>query len=70
MTRRAKTLLATILIIFVWLPAYAIFIAGLQWRVLPGASWYVTLLFYAFAGTAWILPIGFSLPWMYREKAE
>ena len=70
MTRRAKTLLATILIIFVWLPAYAIFIAGLQWRVLPGAPWYVTLLFYAFAGTAWILPIGFSLPWMYREKAE
>jgi hypothetical protein len=70
MTRRTKTLIATILIIFVWLPAYAVFIAGLQWRVLPGASWYVTLLFYAVAGTAWIIPIGLSLPWMYREKAQ
>jgi hypothetical protein len=70
MTRRTKTLIATILIIFVWLPAYAVFIAGLQWRVLPGAAWYVTLLFYAVAGTAWIIPIGLSLPWMYREKAK
>ena len=70
MTRRTKTLIATILIIFLWLPAYAVFIAGLQWRVLPGASWYVTLLFYALAGTLWIVPIGMSLKWMYRDTSK
>lgn len=70
MTRRTKTLIATILIIFFWLPAYALFIAGLQWRVLPGASWYVMLLFYALAGTLWIVPIGMSLKWMYRDTSK
>jgi hypothetical protein len=34
---------------------------------LPHARWYVSLLFYALAGTLWIVPIGLSLPWMYRE---
>jgi hypothetical protein len=67
MSRRTKTLISAILIVFVWLPAYAIFIAGLQWRVLPGAAWYTALLFYALAGTMWIVPIGLALPWMYRE---
>jgi hypothetical protein len=38
-----------VLIVFIWLPAYALFIAGLQWRVLPGAPWYLgaALLFFA-----------------------
>jgi hypothetical protein len=67
MSRRLKTLIATILILFVWLPVYALFIAGLQWRVLPGAPWYVAVLFYAVTGTFWIVPIGLALPWMYRE---
>jgi hypothetical protein len=70
MSRRTKTLIAAIVIVFVWLPAYAVFIAGLQWRILPGAPWYVALLFYALAGTLWIVPIGLSLPWMYREPAK
>jgi hypothetical protein len=69
MTRRTKTLIAAILIVFVWLPAYAIFIAGLQWRILSGAPWYVSLLFYFLAGTLWIVPIGLALPWMHREPA-
>ena len=47
---------------------YALFIAGLARHVLPGAPWYVALLFYALAGTLWIVPIGLSLPWMYRES--
>jgi hypothetical protein len=68
MTRRTKTLIATIVIVFLWLPAYAIFIDGLQWRVLTASTpWYGSLLFYALAGTFWIVPIGLSLPWMYRE---
>ena len=70
MTRRTRTLIATCLIIFLWLPAYAIFIAGLQWRVLPGAAWYVSVIFYALAGTFWIIPIGLAMPWMYRGAPE
>jgi len=70
MTRRTKTLIATILIIFLWLPAYAVFIAGLQWRILPGAAWYISLVFYALAGTLWIVPIGLALPWMYRDTSK
>ncbi len=70
MTRRTKTLIATIVIIFLWLPAYMLLIAGLQWRVLPGAAWYVSLVFYALAGTLWIVPIGLALPWVYREPQK
>ena len=70
MSRRTKTLMATILIVFFWLPAYAVFVAGLSWRVLPHAPWYGTLLFYALAGSLWIVPIGLALPWMYREPAK
>lgn len=69
MSRRTKTLISAIVIVFVWLPVYALFIAGLQWRILPGAAWYVSLIFYALAGTLWIVPIGLALPWMHREPA-
>jgi hypothetical protein len=67
MSPRIKKLIATLLIVLIWLPAYMIFIAGLVPRILPHATWYVSLIFYALAGTVWILPIGFALPWMYRE---
>jgi hypothetical protein len=70
MPRRTKTFIAAILIVFVWLPVYALFIMGLAVRVLPHAPWYVSLLFYAVAGTAWIIPIGLSLPWMHREPVR
>lgn len=69
MSRRTKTLISAIVILFVWLPIYMLFIAGLQWRILPGATWYVEMIFYALAGTLWIVPIGLALPWMYREPA-
>ena len=67
MTRRIKTLIATIVIIFLWLPVYALLVMGLAVHTLPGAPWYLSLLFYALAGTLWIVPIGLSLPWVYRE---
>lgn len=70
MSRRLKTLISALVIIFLWLPGYSIFIAGLSWRVLPGAPWYVSLLFYALAGTLWAVPIGLALPWMYREPVR
>ncbi len=69
MSPRLKKLIGTILILF-WLVAYMILIAGLQWRILPHASWYVTLIFYALTGTLWMVPIGLALPWMYREPAR
>jgi hypothetical protein len=68
MSRRTKTLIAAIVIVFFWLPFYALLIAGLARHVLPSAPWYVALLFYALAGSLWIVPIGLALPWMYREK--
>jgi hypothetical protein len=67
MSPRLKKLIATLLIVLVWLPVYALTIMGVAVHVLPHAAWYVSLLFYALAGTAWILPIGLALPWMYRE---
>lgn len=70
MSRRGKTLIVTIVIIFFWLPFYALFIMGLARHVLIGAPWYTALLFYALAGTLWIVPIGLALPWMYREPQK
>ena len=70
MTRRTKTLIATIVILFFWLPAYALFVMGLARHVLPDAPWYVSLLFYATTGTFWMVPIGLSLPWMYTEPKQ
>jgi Protein of unknown function (DUF2842) len=67
MSRRAKTLIAAIVIVFLWLPGYALFIMGLARHVLPQAHWLMSLFFYALAGTLWIVPIGLALPWMYRE---
>ncbi len=70
MTPRTKKLIATLLILVVWLPLYMLFIAGLQWRILPGAAWYVSLVFYILAGTLWALPIGLALPWMHRDAKK
>ena len=67
MSPRLKKLIATLVIILLWLPIYALLVMGLAVHVLPGAAWYVSLAFYALAGTLWILPIGFALPWMNRE---
>ena len=70
MTPHTKKLIATLVILLVWLPAYTIFIVGLAWRLLPGAPWYVELLFYALAGTLWIVPIGLSFKWMFRDTSR
>ena len=67
---RLKKLIAALLIVLVWLPVYALVIMGLAVHVLPGAAWYVSLAFYALAGTVWIVPIGLALPWMHREPRK
>ena len=66
-TVRTKKLIGTLMVI-VWLPAYALFAAGAAVHFLPHASALAKFLYYLFAGTLWIVPIGLLLPWMHRES--
>lgn len=54
----------------IWIVIYAGIAMGIGVRVLPHAHWTVSLLYYALAGTLWIVPVGLALPWMYREPAK
>lgn len=63
----AKKLIGAV-VTLIWLPIYALACMGVGVHVLPKAPWYVSLLYYALAGTLWIVPIGLMLPWMYRER--
>jgi uncharacterized protein DUF2842 len=60
-----KKLIGTIFII-VWLPIYALIAMRVGIAVLPNAGGLASLLYYAIAGTAWIIPIGLMFPWMHR----
>jgi uncharacterized protein DUF2842 len=66
MAPRIKKLVGA-LVLLVWLPLYALVAMGVGLHVLPYAPWYGVLVYYALAGTLWIIPIGLMLPWMYRE---
>jgi hypothetical protein len=66
LTPRFKKLIGAILIL-IWLPIYAAVAMRVGVAVLPGANGLVTLLYYAVAGTIWIVPIGLMFPWMNRE---
>jgi len=66
LTVRTKKLIGTI-VMLVWLPIYVLFAMEIGVRVLPHAHWAVEFLYYAIAGTLWIVPIGLMLPWMHRE---
>ena len=64
-----KKLIGTVFTL-VWLFIYALIAMGIGVRVLPHAVWPVALLYYALAGTLWIIPVGLLLPWMHREPAS
>jgi hypothetical protein len=66
LTSSTKKLIGTILIL-IWVPIYALLAMRIAVFILPGANPVVELLYYAIAGTAWIIPIGFMIPWMSRE---
>ena len=66
MSPRIKKLIGAI-VLLIWLPIYALVASGIGVRVLPHAHWAAAILFYALAGTLWIIPIGLMLPWMHRE---
>ena len=63
---RTKKLIATIALLL-WLPLYALAAMRVGVAVLPEAGSFLTLVYYAVAGMAWILPVGLLLPWMHRE---
>ncbi|HWA03490.1 MAG TPA: DUF2842 domain-containing protein [Rhizomicrobium sp.] len=69
MSPRIKKLIGAI-VILVWIPIYALVAMAIGVRILPHANWLVTLLYYAFAGTLWIVPVGLMLPWMNREPTN
>jgi len=69
MSPHFKKLIGAI-IILVWLPLYALIAMSIGVRLLPHAAWFVALIYYALAGTLWIIPIGLMLPWMHRERAR
>jgi hypothetical protein len=69
MSPSVKKLIGTIAML-IWIVVYAFIAMGIGVRVLPHAAWYVGLLYYALAGTLWIVPVGLALPWMYREPAR
>lgn len=66
LTPSTKKLIGTI-VILIWVPIYALLAMRIAVDVLPGANPIVELLYYAIAGTAWIIPIGLMIPWMTRE---
>ncbi len=69
MSPRIKTLIGTVLIL-IWLFFYTLFAMRLAQAILPGAGWLVELLYYAFAGMAWIVPPGLLIPWMASEPVR
>ena len=60
---RLKKLVGTLLIL-VWLFFYVLFALKLAATILPDSHWVVQLVYYAFAGIAWIVPPGFIIQWM------
>lgn len=66
MNPRVKKLIGTV-VILIWLPIYALFAMGFGRLILPHANALEAFLYYALAGTLWIIPIGLMFPWMNRE---
>jgi hypothetical protein len=64
-TRKLIGTAATLL----WLVVYCLIAMGIGVRVLPHAGALLRFLFYALAGTLWIIPVGLLLPWMHREPS-
>ena len=66
---RTKKLIAT-LALLAWLPLYAFAAMRVGVAVLPEAGPFLTLIYYALAGTVWIVPVGLMLPWIHREPTR
>jgi hypothetical protein len=69
MSPRTKKFIGT-LIMLIWIPVYAVIAMIVALKILPHASGLVAFLYYAAAGTLWIIPIGLMFPWMNREPTK
>lgn len=69
MSPRIKKLIGAI-VMLIWIPVYAFVAMIFAIKVLPHANGLITFLYYAVAGTLWIVPIGLMLPWMNREPSK
>lgn len=69
MSPRTKKFIGT-LIMLIWIPVYAVIAMIVALKILPHASGLVAFLYYAIAGTLWIIPIGLMFPWMNREPTK
>lgn len=69
MSPRIKKLIGTF-VLLIWIPVYAMIAMGFGVRILPHAGGLVTFLYYAIAGTIWVIPIGLMLPWMNSEATK
>ena len=67
MSPRSKKLIGAVVIIL-WVPVYALIAMRVGVELLPEANPLAALVYYAIAGTAWIIPIGLMMPWMNRES--
>ena len=66
MSPRIKKLIG-LFVILIWIAIYSLVAMGIGVHVLPTAGGWIAFLYYALAGTLWIIPIGLLLPWMNRE---
>jgi hypothetical protein len=69
MSPRIKKLIGAI-VILIWLPLYALGAAGVGIHVLPHTNALGAFLYYALAGTLWIIPVGLMFPWMHRGATD
>lgn len=67
MSPHIKKLIGAVLIV-IWIPVYALIAMAVAVHVLPHAGAVSQFVYYALAGTLWIVPIGLLLPWMHRER--
>ena len=66
---RVKKLIGT-LVMLVWIVVYSLLAMRVGVAILPISNGWEKFLYYAVAGTIWIVPIGLMLPWMHREPAK
>lgn len=69
MSARTRKLVGTMLLLVV-LIIYSLLVMLAAAAVLPDGGKIVEMIFYAVAGTAWVLPAAYLIKWMYAGPPE
>jgi len=69
MNTRLRKLIGTVAILL-FVVFYALMVMALAQPVLKDANGLTQLLFYAFAGLAWVIPVMPLISWMERRKPD